>query len=498
MNKLSLMTLIVFVVASCSKSGVELTKIPNNLTDVVVSVSTGSDIDSRVVVDDTWSVSWSDGESLLGWSQADNYLSEFVMSDFSASYSTFEGGVSGQYYRLIVPYSAYAVISDGYYTVDIKSQTSGAGTIHMVSDEVLSVDGYAAAPMMKHVGAAMTLNINFSNYDSSSLILKSVELCDVPVAIEVNLNAAVSDSDFYGKDTLGAICVNLDQGVAVDQNVSVKLNILPFSVESGASVTIGLNFEDSDGKSYSATTSVTNSGTASVEFARATYNTINCSYDLGDLSSDDSECTLSSLSATSYPDSDKWVILDESVSSATDFAGMSAAIAALASSGRQISLEFPLLQSFPACAISGTTASDSSCTSKVVVSISAAVAESIGSAAFYSCESLESVSFPSVTSVDAWAFHQCTALKTASFPSLTTIGGAAFYKCTALASLELATADGVDLSGGSINQYAFNYSGVTTSSNIDLTVGSANSGCVADSTLTVGGVSTTFKSILFK
>ncbi len=65
--------------------------------------------------------------------------------------------------------------------------------------------------------------------------------------------------------------------------------------------------------------------------------------------------------------------------------------------------------------------------------------KSIGSSAFYNCESLTSITIPSsVTSIGSYAFDKCTSLKGVTIPSsVTSIGSYAFYSCTSLTSLTI-------------------------------------------------------------
>lgn len=62
---------------------------------------------------------------------------------------------------------------------------------------------------------------------------------------------------------------------------------------------------------------------------------------------------------------------------------------------------------------------------------------SIGSSAFDSCSSLASVTIPdSVTSIGSFAFYNCTSLTSITIPnSVTSIGSHAFYYCSALDTL---------------------------------------------------------------
>ena len=63
----------------------------------------------------------------------------------------------------------------------------------------------------------------------------------------------------------------------------------------------------------------------------------------------------------------------------------------------------------------------------------------IGNSAFYSCDSLTSVSIPdSVTSIGDSAFYSCTSLTSVSIPdSVTSIGDRAFFCCISLTSVTI-------------------------------------------------------------
>ena len=79
--------------------------------------------------------------------------------------------------------------------------------------------------------------------------------------------------------------------------------------------------------------------------------------------------------------------------------------------------------------------------------------DSIGSSAFYNCDSLTSIAIPdSVTSIGGWAFYGCTSLTSITIPdSVTSIGGSAFRNCDSLTSVIIP--DSVT----SIGDYAFWY-----------------------------------------
>ena len=80
----------------------------------------------------------------------------------------------------------------------------------------------------------------------------------------------------------------------------------------------------------------------------------------------------------------------------------------------------------------------------------------IGEDAFSNCESLTSVSMPSVTTIGDYAFYYCNALTSVSMPSVVTIGEDAFYTCSSLTSVSMPSAT-------TIGDYAFEYCSTLTS-----------------------------------
>ncbi|MFR9524584.1 MAG: leucine-rich repeat domain-containing protein [Rikenellaceae bacterium] len=145
---------------------------------------------------------------------------------------------------------------------------------------------------------------------------------------------------------------------------------------------------------------------------------------------------LVNITAENIPEEDLWIITDTTAES-TDFAGFSAAIEALAESGREISVEFPNLEAIPTYAIFGKEEYNSDFESKALVSVSAPKATSIEKSAFLYCYALTSVELPKATSIGESAFYSCTALTSVELPKATSIVEYAFYGCTALASVEL-------------------------------------------------------------
>ncbi len=231
---------------------------------------------------------------------------------------------------------------------------------------------------------------------------------------------------------------------------------------------------------------------------------------------------LADFSASTFPiTTDTWVINDTTATS-TDFAGLNAALRSIASSGREISLEFPNLEAIPDYAIFGVSTLDADAfdtfNAEVLVSVLADVATSVGAYAFYNCSSLREVNFPMASTLYKYAISRCTSLTYVELPSAKTVVDRLFYYstsletvkmpvityinatyvffgCSALKYLELATEDGAVLEY--INIILFNWSSTTsaTAANVNLTVGAANAELVSGSTLYVGDNNFTFASI---
>ncbi|MFI3289762.1 MAG: fimbrillin family protein [Rikenellaceae bacterium] len=227
--------------------------------------------------------------------------------------------------------------------------------------------------------------------------------------------------------------------------------------------------------------------------------------------------SLDYFSATSYPIStDIWTISDSSATT-DDFAGLSAAIEALAGSGREISLIFSNLTAIPDFAIFGTSSFSDTYNSTALVSVSAPLAESVGQYAFYNCSALVELDFPVATTIYTFAFaycaslpelyfpsvailenhcfRNCTSLTTANFPEATNVRTYIFFSCSSLTDLSLATNDGVELLEMTNISFGWNTATSITLSKINLTVGSANADNVVGNTIYVGIYDFTFVSI---
>lgn len=169
---------------------------------------------------------------------------------------------------------------------------------------------------------------------------------------------------------------------------------------------------------------------------------------------------MSDLSSEVYPSGNTWTILDTYITKGEVPSPLWSALSAANEEGRTISLIFPAAQS-----VTGVLAMDT-------------------------LPAVKSIDFPMATTFDNGAFYKCEALVTANLPAATTISHNIFYGCTALRNVSLATNDNVVIK--SMGLYAFD--GVTTS-NITLTIGSANGMYVSDNKLSIDSFSATFKEI---
>ncbi len=142
---------------------------------------------------------------------------------------------------------------------------------------------------------------------------------------------------------------------------------------------------------------------------------------------------LADLGEYNIPDDDTWIILDASAET-TDFEGFKDALVALADSGREISVEFPALESFPPYAIFGEETSYSEYDTSALVSLSADVATTVENSAFRICLSLASINLPMATSIGESAFLY-SAITSLDLPLVTTIGDSAFSCCLNLSEV---------------------------------------------------------------
>ncbi len=414
-----------------------------------------SESSTRVSVDtsgEVWNTTWDSGDIICGFfapgeGESFSEYGYLQMIDFDPEVATFEGAALEEgWMRRLYSYPGFgysiAYVSGKLCSyVDLSTQEEGLKYTHLISASLSAEVDAEVMPTMYHVAAAADLNIRFTNVGDAEYSLTSVELLNVPVVKYISLYEDYDSESICSYTTSGTMAISVDPRSIAEYSdastqESVKFNVHPFDVAAGGSLSIRFTFSDDMGRSYTTISEVVNESSDVVSFVRGTYNTINSICDMSTLESNSNEFTLSEISASNIPSTDNWYITDTTAST-TDFAGFSAAISALSTSGRSISVTFANLEAIPAYAMFGTEESSTSFASSALSSVTAPAAKSIGDYAFYYASSLSSVSLPEVESVGNAVFCNCSNLSSINLPSATTIGDDAFYYCIALKEIDL-------------------------------------------------------------
>ncbi len=282
-----------------------------------VSLEGGEDSSSRIEVSeqsgsDSWSVEWSEGDLLggvgLGGSQSS--FSEFKMESFDAKNSTFSGAIQSEQLRLVYPFDSSSVIDDDSYRVDLTTQVADASDsfaslssyTHMISSTPLDTNS-AEAITMKHLGAAMTLNVAFSSLsDDYTYILGYMEIGQtessessiaIPTSYEIDLGASLDSSSIYSNAERGALTIEVENSpylynydAAQSSTIyPLHFNIFPFDVANGEILDLTWHLyckNNSTGvvREIFNTVEITNQSGSKVSFERSTHNVINALCDI--------------------------------------------------------------------------------------------------------------------------------------------------------------------------------------------------------------------------
>ncbi|MFR9523841.1 MAG: BT_2262 family domain-containing protein [Rikenellaceae bacterium] len=299
----------------------------------------------------------------------------------------------------------------------------------MISSEVIDATDTNVIPEMKHVGAAAALNIRYENLGEKEYFLTGVKIGEIPVVVMVNLLTDVDHEEFIiddGWDDFGTSTILIEEPIAASAvDTEVRFNIFPFTIAPGDGLDIILSFEDAEGATYSLAKTISNNTADDIEFKRATYNNINCSCDIEELTEGEI-FTLDAFSSTNYPFGTTWVIADSSASY-SDFYGLQTALSNFEAG--TISLEFPNLETLPDACLWGKSA---------VKSISLPVATTIETCALLYCYYMTDIYMPNVTSIEQEAFCFCSALNNVEVSKdIEFIGGGAFAACDALTDITI-------------------------------------------------------------
>ncbi len=257
----------------------------------------------------SWELSWSEDDCLGGWSTSADYstqsLFEIAQGGYDASSSEFEGNAifgSGDM-RLLYPYSEQLVKSaSNTISLSLAEQSAASDfsalskNIYMISDSFAADATTVLSPKMKHLGAAIELQMLLDdNNNAADYSLKEVLLEDI-MATEGLLNL----TDGTLTTTAGDMTITTDGVEAGEGGIyTLRFATFPFTLAAGGSLRLVATLVDSDGVEYWAECTLETS--AEVEFARATNNTIYAR--LGELTAD-----------VTTPDEPQQLTIDDSTS----------------------------------------------------------------------------------------------------------------------------------------------------------------------------------------
>ncbi len=377
-----------------------------------------------------------------------SYLDD-VVQDSNVSY-TFDGSIFGATTSSIsksdtISYSYVALypeqsLTDGYLSFSVNKDQRSTDS-YTQSDLMSSVvtSTYSTQPklLFDHLMSKVVLNIS-----SDAQLLEAVIYASATVEYDASTNSATTKSGSSSSITMMEASANSGytgsyEAIVAPQSIQ-DMEITIYTEDGELSVTCDDAIEMQSGYIYTIDVDIKEDVIEIVEvgFSGDINDWINggsLDYTIESMAI----CTLASLSADSYPtEQDNWIITDSSATT-EEFAGLSAAIVALADSGREISLAFPYLESIPDYAIFGEASYNSSFASDALVSISAPVAISVGVNAMSYCKSMSSIDLPSVKVLADYALYCNSSLASISLPELTSIGANALGLNSALTSFEV-------------------------------------------------------------
>ncbi len=276
----------------CNKSMVDNGEV-EGLKTVSLTVSSSNEADSRTSVtpdadNKVWNVQWSKGDVLGVF--AEDVLEKFPMTSFTdatGQQATFTGTTAATEGRLVYPYNPEA-ISGSTLKLDLSSQecdmkndfsTLGAN-INMISSDVVSLEE-GVTPNMKHIGAAMQLNVVFSDLVADTEYrIDNVEVEGMPATADINLLSAIS-SDNFMTATEGVISVDVvnSKSIVAGEAYKINLAVLPFTLAVDAELSVKLNLiastlENGTTKLEKVCT-VANTTGSELVFGRALHHTLN-------------------------------------------------------------------------------------------------------------------------------------------------------------------------------------------------------------------------------
>ncbi|MFI3323572.1 MAG: hypothetical protein SNI45_02680 [Rikenellaceae bacterium] len=286
-NKLTIFASMLLLAGSCAESNVEEAAVNSGADQgesVTFSVSFDESVaDTRIDVSEDWNLTWTpadeenyiyDDLSIYSYELSDWGMAMFLEASDDLTSATFNySGIEGEEVRMIYPYSSQR--SDS--TFDVSEQEPGLSALYMISDDVytLGLDGSMPTVIMKHIGAAVVLNIDFRT-NTENYTVKSIVVNGLNAKASVDTSKAYDDADFYTNIEAGEITITKTDDIAVvdKETAQIRFNIMPSTIAANDEVTIAYNLVGADDTEYTYVDTVTNTSESAIEFARATYNTI--------------------------------------------------------------------------------------------------------------------------------------------------------------------------------------------------------------------------------
>ncbi|MFI3323788.1 MAG: hypothetical protein SNI45_03660 [Rikenellaceae bacterium] len=281
----------------------------NNTISVTASLGTTTRISvAEDAQSNSWILSWAENDALGGFAMggSESSFALYEMDSYDPNSSTFKGEASDLPLRFVYPYSAEALIADGLYEVDLSSQRFDilSPMANMSSTHLISAHGFepseSSSISMQHIGCAITLNLSieslYLNGESYTYRLSRIEMgtdddedgnyLAIPTSCEIDLNSTLDQDSFYSNISGGVIAVDVDNSpqITPGEVYSVIFSALPISIASAEQICLKCYFDcyNLDGEfervCYTKGLTVTNDSDSTVEFARATHNTISASY----------------------------------------------------------------------------------------------------------------------------------------------------------------------------------------------------------------------------
>ncbi len=294
MKKLLLYTVAAVSFVACNDAPLDETPItPQSSSVVTINVKAESTTppNTRVSYDEEWVIGWDEDDALMAIGEAGGSSKFTIKSDSDISNPTFEGSSLSEDFYLLHPYSAAfderRDATSNIFDLDLTSQRAGAVKSYMISHRSIASELFETTVMMKHLGATMTLDMKFTGYEGYTI--ESLEVSGLNSRGYVNIAAGQCDyASALQEPSINTITVtdiatkltNGDDGAAY---AKVRFNIFETTIAEGEGVNVNLYLKSDDGTMVILAKKITNTESAPIDFARATYNTLKCGLSSSDV-----------------------------------------------------------------------------------------------------------------------------------------------------------------------------------------------------------------------